>query len=187
MRRTGVLLMAMPALCNAGAHDYYECVAADGTATYSVERCAKGERQRRIADDAAPTSRNLGAGGGGTVRLESRGGGHFFATASINGVPVRAMVDTGATTVAISPAAAQRVGVDLKRGKSATYWTANGQSAMTTVVLDVVDLGGNRVRMVPGNVTTQELGPDFDVLLGMSFLKHFEVNTDGVVMTLRPK
>lgn len=187
MRRIVVLSLLSPLLAWAGAHDYYECVGTGGAVSYSVERCAKGEKQRRIEDDAAPTSRSLGAVAGGMVRLESAHGGHFYSTANINGVPVKVVVDTGATTVAISPAAARRVGLDTKRGVAVKSYTANGVAAGTAVTLDTVELGGNVVRGIPCVILAQDLGPQEEALLGMSFLKHFEVNTDGVVMTLRPK
>jgi len=54
-------------------------------------------------------------------------------------------------------------------------------------VLNSVELGGNTVQGVPAVVLSQDLGPQEEALLGMSFLKHFEVNADGYVMTLRPK
>lgn len=187
MRRTAALSMLVPCLAWGGAHDYYECTAPDGSVAHSVERCAKGEKQRRIADDTAPVSRSLGAASGGMVRLESGRGGHFHATAAINGVPMRVVVDTGATTVAISPSAARRAGLDTRRAVPVKNYTANGVASALGVVLDSVELGGNTVRRVSGVVLSQDLGPDEDVLLGMSFLKHFEVNSDGVVMTLRPK
>ncbi len=187
MRRFWVLLLVLPGLSWAGAYDYYECVGPDGAATYSVERCAKGEKQRRVEDDAAPLNRSLGAATGGVVRLESGPGGHFYTTAVINGVPMRVVVDTGATLVAVSPTAARRAGIDTRRGVRGTSYTANGTASVVLVVLDSVQLGGNVVRQVRADVLSQDLGPTEEVLLGMSFLKHFEVNSDGYVMTLRPK
>jgi len=187
MRACMVVALLFPLLSWAGAHDYYECVAADDMVTYSVERCPKGERQRRLSDDTAPVSSNLGQSLGGIVRLESGHGGHFYATANINGVPVKVVVDTGATTVAISPKAAMRIGVDTRRGRQAKSYTANGVTPVVAVVLNSVELGGNTVQGVPAVVLSQDLGPQEEALLGMSFLKHFEVNADGYVMTLRPK
>lgn len=187
MRLAAALPLLLPLSCLAGAHDYYECVAANGAISYSVERCAKGEQQRRVEDNTAPASRSLGAAIGGTVKLEGSRGGHFYTTAIINGVPVRAVIDTGASIVSISPAAATRIGVDTRRGVQAKSYTANGTASVTVVTLNSVELGGNVVRNIQGSVLSQELGPDTEVLLGMAFLKHFEVNTDGVVMTLRPK
>lgn len=187
MRRVSLVLLFIPVLTWAGAYDYYECVGPGGDVSYSVERCPRGQKQRRVADDTAPVTQNLGAASGGMIRLQSGPGGHFFTTASINGMPMRVVVDTGATLVAISPTAARRAGIDLRRGTQGTSFTANGKTAVTLVVLDSVELGGNTVRQVRADVLSQDLGPQAEVLLGMSFLRHFEVNTDGAVMTLRPK
>lgn len=188
MRRLAGLMFlfaSLPAM--AGSHDFYECTARDGTVSFSVERCAKGEKQRRVEDDRPPLDKSLGAAKGGVVRLESGGGGHFYATVQINGMPVKVVVDTGATTVSLAPSAAARVGLDTRRGVAVKTQTANGVASATGVMLDSVELNGNVVRNVPGLVTAQEMGPGVDALLGMTFLKHFEVNTDGYVMTLRPK
>lgn len=180
-------LLLVPALAWASSYDYFECTAADGTVSYSVERCPKGQQQRKVDDDAAPTSLALGAASGATVRLENSRNGHFFTTVKINGVPLRALVDTGATTVAITPTAAMRVGVDTRQGVRTMAYTANGPIRSIGIKFASVDLGGNTIRNVAGSLVAGEMGPNVEVLLGMSFLKHFEVNTDGLVMTLRPK
>lgn len=185
--RLWAALLSCPACCWAGAYDYYECVGPAGVVNYSVERCPKGQRQRRVEDDAAPVSLSLGSAGGATVRLQSGAGGHFFATATINGATMRVLVDTGATTVAISPSAAMRAGIDVRRGVRGISQTANGATPVIGVMLDTVELGGNTIRQVRAMILSRDLGPQQEALLGMSFLKHFEVNTDGVVMTLRPK
>lgn len=187
MLRFLAALLLFPVLASAGPYDYYECVGSDGEISFSVERCGKGDAQRRIRDDVAPESRNLGPAGGGLVRLQSGPGGHFYTTAVINGTPMRVLVDTGATDVAVSPNAARRARIDPRRGVQGTGYTANGTTAMTSIVLDSVELGGNTVRQVRAVILSQDLGPHEEVLLGMSFLKHFEVNTDGAVMTLRRK
>jgi aspartyl protease family protein len=187
MSRACLVLIFLPLLAWAGAYDYYECVGPGGDVSYSVERCPKGQKQRRVEDDTAPVTRNLGAASGGVIRLQSGPGGHFYATANINGMPMRVVVDTGATLVAISPSAARRAGIDTRRGTQGTSYTANGAAAVTLVTLESIELGGNTVRQVRADVMSQDLGPQAEVLLGMSFLRHFEVNTDGVVMTLRPK
>jgi len=187
MRRLAVLAMWWPVATWAGAYDYYECAAADGSVSFSVERCGKGERQRRLSDDTPPANHALGQAVGGTVRLESGRGGHFYATAAINGVPVKVVVDTGATTVSIAPKAALRIGLDTTRARPVKSMTANGVAPARAVVLKTVELGGNSVRNVAGLVMSQDMEPDVEVLLGMSFLKHFEVHADGYVMTLRPK
>jgi aspartyl protease family protein len=182
-----LLVMLCPGVSWGGAHDYYECVAADGTVAFSTARCAKGEKQRRIEDDTPPVNAPSGMAKGGMVRLESARGGHFYTTLHINGVAVRGVVDTGASALSLSPATARRVGLDLQRGVQTRTYTANGVAPATEVVLNTVELGGNTLRGIRGLVTSQELGPQVEALIGMTLLTHFEVNTDGYRMTLRPK
>src|SRR5207247_8137001 len=43
--------------------------------------------------------------------------GHFFADGAVNGVPVRFVVDTGATYVALPLRDAQRLGIDYSSGR----------------------------------------------------------------------
>jgi aspartyl protease family protein len=187
MRGFFALCLVWPSLTWAGAHDYFECVGPGGDVAYSVERCPKGQTQRQVASDEVPATRKFAGGSGGLVKLESGRGGHFYATVTINGAPVRAVVDTGATTVAISPAAARRSGLGLKSGVAVQSYTANGISSGTGIVIDAIELGGNVVRNVPCIVLAADLGPNAEALLGMAFLKHFDVSTDGYLMTLRPK
>lgn len=171
----------------AGPHDYYECTGADGITAWSATPCAKGERQRRIADSSPPQSTALGGRAGGTIKLSSGRNNHFYTTVNINGKPVRAVIDTGASLVSLSASTARRLGIDASKGVAAQSYTANGVASVTRVNLASVELGGNVVRNVAGSLMAQDLGPDIEALLGMSFLKHFEVSTDGAAMTLRPK
>lgn len=186
MRHLTGLALLLPLLCWAGPHDYFECTAADGATTFSVKPCARGEAQRRLADATPAESRRLGEAGG-LIRLEGSRGGHFYATVRINGVPLRVLVDTGATSVAISPSGARRIGLDPRRGVPLKSHTANGTVSALGVTLDSVELRGHTVHNISGVLMPQELGGQIDVLLGMAFLKHFEVNTDGQLMTLRRK
>jgi len=50
--------------------------------------------------------------------------GHYVSNGKINNVPVVFMLDTGATDVSIPEKIAQKL--DLKKGSSAIYQTANG-------------------------------------------------------------
>ena len=129
----------------------------------------------------------LEKGVGGLVRLENARGGNFYTRVSINGVSVRAMVDTGASSVAVSPTAAVRMGLDRRPFVSGWSQTANGVTQVRHVVLNRVELQGNVIEGVGGVILSKDMGRDFDVLLGMSFLKSFEVNTAGGVMTLQPR
>jgi aspartyl protease family protein len=89
--------------------------------------------------------------------------------ALINGVPVRMMIDTGATFVAISAATAGRLGLVAGLGPKWTIKTANGQSIASPVTLDNLSFGGLYMNHVQALILTPEAGEVN--LLGASFLK----------------
>jgi aspartyl protease family protein len=94
--------------------------------------------------------------------------GHFWAQAEVNGAPVRFLVDTGATAVALTPADAERLGLDvrsLKFGQRVT--TATGRSRAATVTLDTLSVGEARLQNVSALVIEDGLDTS---LLGMSYL-----------------
>lgn len=104
--------------------------------------------------------------GGGVVTLTRNRAGHFVAPGEINGQPVRLLLDTGATYVAIPASLADRLG--LEKGRKALFSTANGQVEGHLSQLDEVRLGPIRLRNVKGAITPGLEGDT--VLLGMSFL-----------------
>ncbi|SDX49212.1 aspartyl protease family protein [Thiocapsa roseopersicina] len=116
------------------------------------------------------------------VRLERNRAGHYVAGGRINGEPVRFLIDTGATDVALPLSLAERLSLPLRPGGMSK--TANGMVRTWTTRLDTVDLGG----LVAHNVRATVLPnmPGDDVLLGMSYLRHLEMVQRGGVLTLRP-
>ena len=130
-----------------------------------------------------------GAGGGAVggdtdIVLPIGQGGHFSGNGSINGRAVQFMVDTGATTIALSQSEANRIGLDWKRGKPGLTNTANGLVPIYAVNLTSVRLGGVEVANVAAVVLPSEMPV---VLLGNSFLGRFSMRQDGDVMRLVKK
>lgn len=168
----------------AGAHDYYECTDASGIASYSVERCPKGSRQQKIADNTPPGTVDLGqAANSATVSLLADGSGSFYTPGLINGVAMRFVVDTGATFVSLGARDANRAGIKFRQGRPGISWTANGQMRAWIVTLASVSIGGVTLRDVDASVSESE----HPALLGMSFLKRMTVVVDGPVMTLKTR
>jgi len=128
----------------------------------------------------------LGLGGGtvSTVRLQADARGHFFATVHINGVPVQAVVDTGASDVALNRVDARRLGVSLSQARRAMVATANGQQSVWLVTLASVQLGEILIPNVSAAVV--EGGPEQlpVVLLGNSLLQHLELQRVGNTLTV---
>jgi aspartyl protease family protein len=116
------------------------------------------------------------------TELKAIQGGHFVATAYMNGTPVRIMVDTGATTVALSYEDAEAAGLrPALLDYNAPVATANGTIKAARVTIRRVEIDTVRVNDVPAMVMPQ--GAMRGSLLGMSFLsrlRSFQVE-DGVL------
>ncbi|MBO7410868.1 MAG: TIGR02281 family clan AA aspartic protease, partial [Ottowia sp.] len=63
---------------------------------------------------------------GNRIILTADSRGHFFTNGHINGRPIRFMVDTGASYVALSESMAQNLGLDYKSAQRVNMATANG-------------------------------------------------------------
>jgi aspartyl protease family protein len=115
------------------------------------------------------------------LKADSRG--HFITTVDINGSSIKVLVDTGATTVALSYEDAQDVGL---RPSSLDFnipvSTANGVAMAAQVKIDKISIDGIEVEDVEGMVTQE--GALDGTLLGMSFLSRldsFKVE-DGILI-----
>ncbi len=108
------------------------------------------------------------------VVLERARSGHYLAEGRINGLPVVFLIDTGATDVAIAERAARTMGLEF--GPRIQVMTAAGPARAWATRLDRVSLGGLQLNNVRATITPA-LGDE--VLLGMSFLKHFSLRQEG--------
>jgi len=116
-----------------------------------------------------------------SVTLAADPRGHFFSEGSINGQPMRFLVDTGATMIALPASDATRLGIDYHKGLQGQTRTAGGVVTVYKVTLDSVRLGGIEVSGVDAVVIEQGL----DIaLLGMSFLNRLDLRQEGRTMTL---
>lgn len=105
-----------------------------------------------------------------TVILYRGDGGHFHADASIDGKPVSMMVDTGASSIALSYEDAERIGLNPSTlDFDATVMTANGPARTAYVTLPFVSIGGIERTNVRAGIA--ERGRLDQSLLGMSFLE----------------
>lgn len=105
---------------------------------------------------------------GDEVRIAMSPDGHFWARVTINGVPQRMLVDSGATVTAISAQTAQRTGVEAGQTiVPVIMHTANGAVPAQTGAIAELRLGGIVARELKV-VISPTLGP-IDVI-GMNFL-----------------
>ena len=141
------------------------------------------------ADDGDWNARGGGAwpptrGGSGAVRIERARDSHFYADADIDGTRIRALVDSGASVVALTRRDAEAIGIDVDRLPVAGMArTAGGEVPLRTVMLGSVDVGGIAARRVQAAVIDADMGVS---LLGQSYLSRLDgVTIEGDVMTLR--
>lgn len=121
------------------------------------------------------------AGGGSQIVLTAGSGGHFMTAGAINGRAVRFMVDTGATSVSMSIAEAEHIGLDYRKGQRGFVSTANGNSPAYKVRLGEVRVGDVVVYDVEATVLPAQM--EF-ILLGNSFLTRFQMKRENETMTL---
>jgi aspartyl protease family protein len=106
----------------------------------------------------------------------------YQTTATINGRRVRVLVDTGANVVAMNSRHAAALGVDYRAGLPGQVETAGGIMQAWQVTLRSVDVGGIQVDGVQASVVEGDF--PVDVLLGMTFLRHVEMQETNGVLSL---
>lgn len=122
----------------------------------------------------------------GSLTIRQAADGHYWTRLTLNGVPVMAMVDTGASELALSRADARRIGIDdAVLDYSIPVSTAAGPSRAALVRLDTVRIGPLTTDGVRALVMQDE-GSEV-TLAGMSLIGRFrEVRTRDGVMELVP-
>ncbi len=125
-----------------------------------------------------------GSGGGSRVVLSADSRGHFMTQGAINGRAVTFMLDTGATSVAMSAADAQRIGLDYSKGQPVQIGTANGTTSGYKLRLQSVRVGDVEVYDIDAVVSQQSMP---FVLLGNSFINRFSMRRDADQMVLEKR
>lgn len=115
------------------------------------------------------------------ITLPMGSGGHFTTIGMINGQVTSFLVDTGATSIAISQIEAEKLGLRYMYGKRIVTHTANGvvpayQFQLTSVRIGDVEVRDVEAIVIPGTMS--------HVLLGNSFLNRFQMRRENDVMTL---
>jgi len=117
--------------------------------------------------------------------LKDRRGG-YFVDGLINGQPVRFLVDTGATSVAMSEVQAARLGLQHRvEGVRVGVGTASGDTVGHQITLRSVSVGGVRLNDLRAVVIDGD--SPRDVLLGMNVLSRFEIDQRENLLILRTK
>ena len=113
---------------------------------------------------------SIDAGGAAIIVLEQNRNGHYLVEGKINHQAVNFLIDTGATDVAIPQSLARKLGLEF--GPQIQVSTAAGPAKAWLTRLNEVSIGGIRRRDVRATITSGEFN---EVLLGMSFLRHYDM------------
>jgi len=146
---------------------------------------ANGKTQTlRLGGTAVVAGDPGGGGGSGRIVLPVGVGGHYTGMAMINGHPAPFVVDTGATMVSMGADVASQLGLDLRNSSAGGAMTANGAVAVRTLTLPKVTVGDVTVYNVQAMVVPQAMPM---VLLGNSFLSHFQMHSESSSLVLDKK
>lgn len=130
--------------------------------------------------DAAKPYWNTSAEGVPELVLKSDRYGQYVLIGSANGERIEFLVDTGASQISIPIRVANRL--NLARGRSYPVQTANGEVTVYATELDEVSIGPFAMKNVTAHINP---GMNGDVaLLGMSFLRYFELKQTGGELTI---
>lgn len=153
-----------------------------GEATVEVDGST---RTLRIGEAPVSVGASVPSNGGNArIVLTADSQGHFTHSIRINDQLIEAMVDTGASTIAIGKRDADRLRIDYSTAPTLNVGTANGMAKAWSVRLNSVRMGDVRLWNVAAVVVPQDMP---FVLLGNNFLAEFSMsrNSDQMILVQR--
>lgn len=151
----------------------------------AVISIAGKQHMLRVGDAPAHVGGGSGVDNIGTrIVLTSASGGHFLTLGQINGRSAEMVVDTGATSIAMSTQQAERLGLEFKAGQPVQISTANGVIPGWRLKLMAVKVGDVTVRDVDAVVSSGSMPY---VLLGNSFLTRFQMTRTNDQLVLEKR
>lgn len=164
---------------------YNESLAAFRTQFDTAKRALvdDAEAEERARKYLARLEEHLSEYGGDFTSYEIRTARHgksVVLNVILNGrVSARFLFDTGASTVTLSSELAARLGISGNPEHVMPVYVADGRTVEAIpVLLDSVNAGGAIVRRVPAMIMPKAPGPQIDGLLGMTFLREFDIRFD---------
>ncbi len=160
----GICALSIPAIIQSNP-DAFERGLAKG-----VDNARKIVAAERQDSRPKPRTQNLS---GRKVRLAMNEQGHFVTDFKLNGRRVNALVDTGATLVAINQSTARRIGLRLKASDfKYEVRTANGNTKAASAMIKTMQIGRIHIKNVQAAILSDRALDG--TLVGMSFLKRLK-------------
>lgn len=140
-----------------------------------------GGRKLTLSMDNRSIKSNISPEGGKKLVMPNDNG-HFYAGLAINGLPLRGVVDTGATVLTLSSNHARAAGIDLSRATTGTAVTAQGTVATRQTTINTLRLGDIVLHNIDALVIDGQFPPT--PLIGMNVLQRFTMQRDADRLTL---
>ena len=120
------------------------------------------------------------------LRIRQSADGHFWVNATVNELPVRFLIDSGATTTAMTLQTARDAGIEISESPfPVVLTTANGTVSAQRGTIQALQIGSMVARELPV-VVAEEFG-DSNVI-GMNFLSKLRSwRVEGTEMVLEPQ
>jgi aspartyl protease family protein len=148
-------------------------------------RLISADRTQAVVEvDGKPLTLRLGQSTVAVAELKADPRGQFLVAAYVNGVETRALIDTGATSVALSSDEAQRLGVGYAGRAPVQIATAGGPKTAYRVTLASVRVGGVTLHNVDAVVLEGGREQLPITLIGMSFLNSVDMRRVGDTLLL---
>jgi aspartyl protease family protein len=148
-------------------------------------RLVSADRTKAVVEvDGRQLSLGLGGSTVAAAELKVDRSGHFVTTAYVNGVATQAVIDTGATSVALSSDEAARMSIRYAGAPRVQISTAGGVKTAYRVNLASVRVGDITLHNVEALVMEGGREQLPITLIGMTFLNGVEMRRTGDTLTL---
>lgn len=155
--------------------------------SYNVEKRQTAQISRLISDYAKAGNCRAGYANGGDRIVV---GPDNLVDVTINGARGRMVIDTGATSIAITPSFAARARIVPDEQNMITAHVVGGTVKQAPGYAQIVQVGNATASNVPLTISTGNdaaFGPQTDGLLGMTFLARFTTTLSGGVLELKTR
>jgi clan AA aspartic protease (TIGR02281 family) len=166
-----LLALALLSMSARGDTRIHKCKNQQGELIYQKLPCA--------ADTQTVKSWTAVIGAKKSLVLDHGSGGHYYLDSEVNGIPVKFVVDTGASVVSLPSSVASAANIACNSEKI-TLETANGSVLACTAVIAKLKFGSFLIKDVAAAIIPNLRQP----LFGMNILKQFNITQNDNKMKI---
>ena len=149
-----------------GERTIHKCKNQQGELIYQKSPCAENAETVTSWTTAIETKKAKSS-----LVLEQDKGGHYFLDSEVNDIPVKFVVDTGASVVSLPSSVASAANIACNGQNNIVLETANGSTSACTAVIAKLKFGSFLVKDVAAAIVPNLGQP----LIGMNILEKFNI------------